>query len=94
MKNIFFLLRFSLDKAGAVAAQPYIAYLINLIRIVTIFTIGMEYGVASNQVQLFHFYYGPLYAMAWIISYPLILLATIDIWKKIKKPRSTQLNLV
>jgi thaumarchaeosortase len=95
--SLIFLKRMTVSwkaKTGFFAFGATVTYLINLIRIVTIFTIGMEYGVASNQVQLFHFYYGPLYAMAWIISYPLILLASIDIWKKIKKPRSKQLNLV
>ena len=45
----------------------------------------------SSQVQEFHFYYGPLYAMAWIISYPLILLAAQGLWK-MKKRKLRNLN--
>lgn len=57
-----------------------ITYLINILRIVTIFTIGMEQG----DFQLFHFYYGPLYSISWIIFYPLIILAIQHSLKKIK----------
>jgi thaumarchaeosortase len=57
-----------------------ITYLINILRIVTIFTIGMEQG----DFQLFHFYYGPLYSISWIIFYPLIILAIQRSLKKIK----------
>ena len=58
------------------------------------FNIGMEFGVTSNQVQTFHFYYGPLYTMAWIISYPLIILASQGLWRKIKisKPQPIPLS--
>jgi thaumarchaeosortase len=79
-------------KIGLFAFGAAITYLINVMRIATIFIIGMQYGATSNQVQMFHFYYGPLYAMAWIISYPLIVLASHTLWKKIRKPRSIQPN--
>jgi thaumarchaeosortase len=83
-------------KIGYFVFGAAVAYFINVLRIVSIFTIGMEFGVTSNQVQTFHFYYGPLYAMAWIISYPLIILASQGVWRKIKirKPQPTQLNPV
>jgi thaumarchaeosortase len=77
-------------KIGFFAFGAAITYFINVLRIATIFTIGMQYGVDSSQVQAFHFYYGPLYAMAWIISYPLILLAGQGLWRKIKKQKTTK----
>jgi thaumarchaeosortase len=85
------------DKISFFAFGAVITYFINVLRIATIFTIGVQYGVDSSQVQAFHFYYGPLYAMAWIISYPLLILASQGLWRKIKnrkitKPQPTQLS--
>ena len=71
-------------KIGYFAFGAAVTYFINVLRIATIFTIGMEFGVNSNQVQMFHFYYGPLYSIAWIVSYPLIVLASQGLWRKIK----------
>ena len=92
-------------KIGYFAVGAAVTYFINILRIATIFTIGMQHGVTSNQVQMFHFYYGPLYSIAWIISYPLIILLSHGLWQKIKspnqlstqkttKPQPTQLNPV
>ena len=77
-------------KIGLFAFGTTVTYLINVMRIATIFIIGMQYGETSNQVQMFHFYYGPLYAMVWIISYPLIVLVSHSLWKKFRKPLSVQ----
>jgi len=81
-------------KLGLFAFGAAITYLINVLRIATIFTIGMQYGASSNQVQMFHFYYGPLYAMAWILSYPLILLGTHRLWTRTRTPQPTPLTPV
>jgi thaumarchaeosortase len=94
---LMFLKRMNISwkaKIGYFAFGAAITYLINVLRIATIFTIGMQYGVGSLQVQDFHYYYGPLYAMAWIVSYPIIILVSQMAWRKIKvkKPRSTRLN--
>jgi thaumarchaeosortase len=75
-------------KIGYFIVGATVTYFINVMRIVTIFTIGMQYGVNSNQVQMFHFYYGPLYAIIWIVSYPLIILASQSLWRKIKGGKS------
>jgi thaumarchaeosortase len=75
-------------KVGYFIVGATVTYFINVMRIVTIFTIGMQYGINSNQVQAFHFYYGPLYAIAWIVSYPLIILASQGLWRKIKSRKS------
>jgi thaumarchaeosortase len=91
-------------KTGYFIIGATVTYFINVMRIVTIFNIGMQYGINSNQVQMFHFYYGPLYAIAWIVSYPLIILVSQGLWRKIKgggfsheslrKPQQAQLSLV
>jgi thaumarchaeosortase len=71
-------------KAACFIIGAAVTYFINVLRIVTIFNIGMQYGVNSNQVQMFHFYYGPLYSVIWIVSYPLIIFVSIGLWRKRK----------
>jgi thaumarchaeosortase len=66
-------------KIGYFAIGAAVTYLINILRIVAIFTIGMNGG----DVQTFHFYYGPLYSIAWIVAYPLIILLSQNLWRKI-----------
>ena len=68
-----------------------VTYLINILRIAAFYPIGMDYGVNSEQVQLFHFYYGPLYSIAWIMSYPLIILGSQSLWHKIADKRKPNL---
>jgi len=75
-------------KVGYFAVGATVTYFINVLRIATIFTIGTEFGINSNQVQMFHYYYGPLYSIAWIVSYPLIILASQGLWRKIKSGKS------
>jgi thaumarchaeosortase len=90
---LLFLKRMSLSlkaKIGYFAVGAAVTYLINILRIVTIFTIGMDYGVKSEQVQLFHFYYGPLYSVAWIVAYPLIILGSQSLWHKLKNRKPAQ----
>jgi len=94
---LLFLKRMNISwkaKIGYFAFGAAITYFINILRIANIFIIGMQYGVNSSQVQAFHFYYGPLYAMAWIVSFPLIIIASQGLWRKIKvrKPQPTQLS--
>ncbi len=107
--SLLFLQRVPLSwkaKVGYFAVGAAVTYFINVLRIATIFTIGTEYGINSPQVQTFHYYYGPLYAIIWIVSYPLIILVSQGLWRKIKmkkisssrenpmKPQSTQLSPV
>jgi exosortase/archaeosortase family protein len=61
-----------------------VTYFINILRIATIFVIAMNTGVGSLQTQRFHEYYGPLYSIIWIISYPLIMIGSRALWRKIK----------
>ncbi|MBN1358449.1 hypothetical protein JW988_06740 [Candidatus Bathyarchaeota archaeon] len=73
-------------KTSYFAIGAAVTYLINILRIVAIFTIGMDGG----DVQLFHFYYGPLYSIAWIVSYPLIILGSRSLWRKISYKRGNE----
>jgi len=66
-------------KIGYFAIGAAVTYFINILRIVTIFMIGMNGG----DVELFHSFYGPLYSVAWIVSYPLIILGSQSLWRKI-----------
>ena len=72
------------------AVGAVITYFINVLRIVTIFSIGMQYGVNSIQVDNFHYYYGPLYSMTWIVSYPLIIFVGQDLWRRRKMTKSAK----
>ena len=74
-------------KIGYFAFGAAVTYIINAFRIVNIFTAGMVYGENSVQVQDIHFYYGPLYAVAWIVSYPLLILVSQSVWRRIRKPK-------
>jgi thaumarchaeosortase len=102
---LLFLKRMNLSwkaKTGYFAVGAAVTYFINVLRIANFYPIGMDYGVNSEQVQLFHFYYGPLYSIAWIVSYPLIILAGQTLLRKIanrelltpapKKPQQPQRN--
>jgi thaumarchaeosortase len=80
-------------KLGFFAFGAAITYLINILRITEIFVIGSQYGEYSDQVNAFHYYYGPLYAMAWIVAYPLLIMAaTMGYQKFKKKPQQAPLN--
>jgi len=62
-----------------------ITYFINILRIVTIFLLAAKYGTQSPEVWSFHDFYGQLYSITWIISYPLIIIGTRSLWSKIRK---------
>lgn len=64
-----------------------VTYFINILRIVSIFLIAVDYGAVSPQVDLFHNYYGPLYSIIWIISYPLIIIGSRALWSKIRSQK-------
>ncbi len=92
---LLFLTRMNISrwaKVGFFAVGAAVTYLINVLRIANIFIIGMQYGVDSQQVQDFHYYYGPLYAMAWIVAYPLIVLAAVGVWRRFRKHQPEPLN--
>lgn len=61
-----------------------VTYFINVLRIVTIFAIAINGG----DVWAFHNYYGQLYSITWIISYPLIIIGSRVLWGKIRERRA------
>jgi len=65
-----------------------VTYFINILRIVTIFLIAVKTGGYTLEVVRFHDYYGPLYSITWIISYPLIIIASQSLWRKIKEKKA------
>ncbi len=58
-----------------------VTYFINILRIVTIFIIGIN---DPNAVWTFHDYYGPLYSISWITLYPLLIIGGRALWGKIR----------
>jgi exosortase/archaeosortase family protein len=70
-----------------------ITYFINIMRIVTIFIIGVNYGMGSPQVTQFHDYYGALYSITWIAAYPLIIIGTQALWRKIRKRENDKVQM-
>jgi hypothetical protein len=62
--------RFVLSPKDDYAAGAAVTYFINVLHIANIFIIATQFGENSHEVDMFNFYYGPLCAMAWIVSYP------------------------
>jgi hypothetical protein len=60
-----------------------VTYFINALRIVTIFMIAINGG----DVGLFHNYYGQLYSLFWIMSYPLMIMGSRALWGRIVTPK-------
>jgi exosortase/archaeosortase family protein len=69
-----------LQKVGYFAFGALVTYGINILRIVTIFLIGLNNG----DVWAFHDYYAQLYSATWIVMYPLIIIGSRIIWSKYK----------
>ncbi len=90
--SLLFLQRMPISwkaKAGFFAVGAAITYCINVLRIASIFIIGMQNSgnINAQPVQDFHFYYGPLFSLAWIVSYPLIIMVTLGLRRKNKKEK-------
>jgi thaumarchaeosortase len=79
-------------KVGYFAFGAAVTYVINIVRIVTIFVIGMQFGAASPEVDKFHAYYGPLYSISWIIAYPLIILASKGLRQRFRTKKSIEIE--
>jgi exosortase/archaeosortase family protein len=56
-----------------------VTYFLNILRIVTIFVISINGG----DITQFHNYYGQLYSITWIVSYPLIIMGTQALGRKL-----------
>ena len=57
-----------------------VTYFINVLRIVTIFTLALN----QQDYKTFHDYNGMLYSAIWIVSYPLIIIGSRALWSKLK----------
>jgi thaumarchaeosortase len=66
-----------------------VTYFINILRIVTIFVIAINGG----DWRIFHDYYGQLYSIAWIVSYPLLIIGTRALWGKLWKDSCSHVKL-
>ncbi len=68
------------------AVGAIVTYFINILRIVTLFTIALSYGSnpPSPQFTQFHNYYGQLYSISWIMFYPLMIIGSQFLWDKAK----------
>jgi exosortase/archaeosortase family protein len=71
-------------KIGYFAFGVAVTYVINSLRIVSIFLIGMGGG----NIDSFHYYYGPLFAITWIVSYPLLIVLSQSLWHRIRKTKT------
>lgn len=62
-----------------------ITYFINVLRIVSIFVIGINQGY--DAAKPFHDIYGSLYSITWIVSYPLLIVGSQMLWTRIRNRR-------
>src|SRR4030067_3722346 len=65
-------------KAGYFAFGAAVTYFTNILRIVSIYLVALSGG----DWNLFHAMYGPLFAIPWIVSYPLVILGTQSLWHR------------
>jgi len=62
-----------------------VTYMINIFRVAMIYVIQINEGDLARE--RFHDFYGQLYAITWIISYPLILIGSQILWQKIQSSK-------
>lgn len=64
-----------------------VTFFINILRIVTIFVIAINTGGWSAEVEQFHNYFGQLYSIIWITTYPLLIIGSRALWARIGAPK-------
>jgi exosortase/archaeosortase family protein len=67
------------------AIGAVVTYFINSLRIATLFIIGM--GGNSAEFQTFHNFLGMLYSITWIVCYPLIVIGSQALLRKIRNQK-------
>jgi thaumarchaeosortase len=77
-----------LQRAVYFVVGALVTYFINILRIVTIFVIQINEGDLARQ--RFHDYYGQLYSIVWIVSFPLIIIGSRALWTKVRNWRTAQ----
>jgi exosortase/archaeosortase family protein len=65
-----------------------VTYLINILRIATIFTIAIGQGM--DEATLFHYSYGQMYSILWIVFYMLAIWGSRSLWRSAKQMRTRQ----
>lgn len=79
------------QRAVYFAIGAVVTYLINILRIVTLFMIAIQKGASFTildfDFQRFHNYYGMLYSITWIMLYPLIIIGSRILWTRIQNWR-------
>jgi len=65
-----------------------VTYSINIMRIVAIFVIGVSNG--WPDAQAFHDFYGQMYSIIWIVTYPLIIIGTQALWERFRGKEQQQ----
>jgi thaumarchaeosortase len=68
------------------AIGAVITYVINILRIVTLFLISINGG----NITPFHDYYASLISITWIIFYPIIIIGSQNLWTKVKNWRNAK----
>ena len=76
-------------KVGYFTVGAAVTYFINILRIVSIYLVALGGG----DVTLFHSTIGPLYAIPWIVSYPLVILGTQSLWRKFRNRKKAEMAL-
>ena len=69
-----------------------VTYFINIVRIATIFIIGINSG--PSAALTFHDYYGQLYSVSWIVCYPLLIMGSQALVGRIRNQHDPQKGLV
>jgi exosortase/archaeosortase family protein len=82
------------QRAVYFAIGALVTYLINILRIVTLFMIAIQKGpsftISDFDFQRFHNYYGMLYSITWIMLYPLIIIGSRILWTRIQNWRTAK----
>jgi thaumarchaeosortase len=70
-------------KAAYFLVGAILIYLINVLRVVTLFRLAVN----GDNFVLFHDYYGPLYSVTGIIAYVLLILGGRVLWQRLRKSK-------
>lgn len=84
-KSVFSLAQ----KVTLFAIGAIVTYIINILRIATIFIIAINTGgYYTVQAQQFHDFYGQLYSIIWIISYLFIIIGSETLWERFRSRKA------
>jgi exosortase/archaeosortase family protein len=79
------------QKVTIFAIGATVTYIINILRIATIFIIAINTGgYYTLQAQQFHDYYGQLYSIIWIMSYLFIIIGSQALWERFRNRKAIE----